>query len=370
MTRAHVLSGFTDISSTLMMAIEQGLTLELVDQVISNLRDSPKELSKCALVCRQWLPLARSHKLHTVKFNERQMGKLDRTVTQFVYFVKENPHFTLFLFRTIDVSNLARLEKVSLNFMSWVRLPSPDIMKDIKTIFELPSLKYLVLHSPIFEDAEQFAQFFDKTPPNIMGLTFIDACFVQAKDCASARSLTLPATAFVSVFSRWHSFVATLRTSHRGSCTIGEGTFPILADMFKVVSPTLRSLELSSPSRLISSEDIDISPTTLPNLIHLTINNIGVTSLPSAVVFLSQLTSANSLESITPVVDIPKSQVQNGSEDMPWKRMDEALEHVQDLKSLDVIVKSTLHGKEREHAKDILRGSFQSMALHRVLRVQ
>lgn len=113
---------------------------------------------------------------------------------------------------------------------------------------------------------------------------------------------------------------------------------------------------------------MDISTAVLPNVVHLTISNIGPNSLQNAAELLSQLTSASRVESITLVINVMKFQYEGISEVL-WDRMDEVLGGLQllSLKSVEVVIENKLGGKE--HIMNVLRNRFHRIATRNVLHV-
>lgn len=400
------------------MAVQRGFPLDLVDQLIQNLDNSQDAMRSCALVSTQWLPLARYHIFRTIRFNNPQLGVLDRSIPRLQSVLEKNPDLSklirelsinwsvalaALIVDKIDLASMSRLETISFNFISWVQV-SEDAVNIVGTIFELPSLKHLTLHSVTFENVEQFASFFHLCRSNVEMLTFTDVVFVRECDLDTAmKELEIgdqPRVALKSLKLSRGSLGHIVPWFLHTNCPIslrtlqhlafdGESRLPVLVELLRVAGPSLKSLAISSPWRRLSSdyirttmlikfwsgwigtEDVDIGPTTLPDLLHLTILNIHHGSLRSTIELLNQLGPESRVGSIVLVMDLLKHQANETDDGMFWERIDEILDHLPaSLKSVEVVVKNKLEEAGMEHAVDNLRSKFRRMDSRHTLQLR
>lgn len=249
---------------------------ELIDKVISNLHDSTRAMRCCALVSKQWLAITRHHLFRTIRFDHRHWRTLYGSICRFQSVLEINRELPSFirevvinwslsfvtsLFKTLDLTCMTRLETISLQFISFQ--VGSDTMLSFQAIFDLPSLKNLTLISSIFKDIEQFALFFDKCRPNIEALSFHDLSLILAKELdSSMRCFPLGSRSRVKLKSL--AFVRgpldhLIPWFLHPQCPIAlddldqlkyHHRLPMLAELLQVVGPSLKSLEISCPTRM------------------------------------------------------------------------------------------------------------------------
>jgi hypothetical protein len=253
------------------------LPRELINHTIGYLHDSPETLKACALTSKEWLPIARIHIFHSISLNQRTMGQVDRVARRFRELLDREPEFTRLirefsihwsaifassLIKKVDFTSLTCLEKVSVNFIPWSQVPL-DVIRTIQTLFTLPSVTHLALNSHVFEGIKQFATLFDECRLNLKTLTLVDIAFIKAEDvqaCMHAfdtinrprvelQSLSLlhGSLGFIVPWLLHGHSPIDLRTLKRLSYE-DEEHVPMLRQLLSVVGPSLRFLEIVSPS--------------------------------------------------------------------------------------------------------------------------